>query len=449
VARRTYAPPPLRDLERLDGPVAARLVRRGIAAGARPDGWPVLLRPDSVLAKAPDDDEVERIVPEAERVGLSVEGSRPADVRRIGAYVRLDFPPEEPGPGGGWSVGRVSRSLADLGALGVKAKPNHLYLGYDHPLQALWSPAGVARRGRAGLRTTARPTAPMTLPDPLDLPGRERPRVLVLDTGLMTVEVDGTLVAEHASLRGHVRLHEPWRSSPGVCTIDDDDEQHGDRDPDLDVCAGHGTFIAGIVRALCPDAEVHVDGVLSSFGDGDDDSIEAGMRRAVTRTRPDDFDVVVMSLRAYTTDDRFPPLAAAIQDVASNGRTLVVAAAGNDATARPAYPAAMPDVVGVGALDMGRRAWFSNFGGWVDACAPGVDVVSTFFCDAVDGRGSSALRFEGWAVWSGTSFAAPKVAASIAQDMYMNGGTSKDAWRRLSGSGRGRHPDLGVLFDVT
>ena len=40
---------------------------------------------------------------------------------------------------------------------------------------------------------------------------------------------------------------------------------------------------------------------------------------------------------------------------------------------------ALHRVIGVGAVTAAGRAWFSNFGGWVDACAPGVDVVSTFF----------------------------------------------------------------------
>ena len=80
---------------------------------------------------------------------------------------------------------------------------------------------------------------------------------------------------------------------------------------------------------------------------------------------------------------------------------------------------------------------------------PAVDVVSTFF-DGVDetlpdGR---SKRFEGWARWSGTSFAAPKVAAVIAQEMYLHGGTAKDAWKRLTSHKHYRYPDLGIVFNV-
>ena len=75
-----------------------------------------------------------------------------------------------------------------------------------------------------------------------------------------------------------------------------------------------------------------------------------------------------------------PPIRAA-----ARATRVVVASAGNDATSRRTYPAALPGVVGVGALDGNRPAAFSNFGPWVDACAPAVDVVSTFF-DYVDDR---------------------------------------------------------------
>jgi subtilisin family serine protease len=114
---------------------------------------------------------------------------------------------------------------------------------------------------------------------------------------------------------------------------------------------------------------------------------------------------------------------------------VVVAAAGNDATNKPCFPAADHRVVAVGAVlrdGSGRwqRACFSNFGPWVDACAPGVGLLSTFVDH--DGplvpnevltqcRGQlggedrmPAGRFTGWARWSGTSFAAPVVAAEIA-----------------------------------
>jgi len=57
---------------------------------------------------------------------------------------------------------------------------------------------------------------------------------------------------------------------------------------------------------------------------------------------------------------------------AQRAGALVVAAAGNEATRRPRFPASLPGVVAVGALDsMGRRKFLSCRGDWVALSAPG------------------------------------------------------------------------------
>ena len=90
--------------------------------------------------------------------------------------------------------------------------------------------------------------------------------MLVLDTGLRTLKGAGEKV-EHEEL-SHCKLHKPWFHDPNVGAKDDEDETTTTAGV-LDFEAGHGTFIAGIVRQICPDAIVHSAGVLSSFGDGD------------------------------------------------------------------------------------------------------------------------------------------------------------------------------------
>jgi len=68
---------------------------------------------------------------------------------------------------------------------------------------------------------------------------------------------------------------------------------------------------------------------------------------------------------------------AAIDRAAAAG-VLVVAAAGNENTSAPSYPAAYPTVISVAAIDAQRnRAWFSNYGSTVSVSAPGVDVLSS------------------------------------------------------------------------
>jgi subtilisin family serine protease len=105
---------------------------------------------------------------------------------------------------------------------------------------------------------------------------------------------------------------------------------------------------------------------------------------------------------------------------------VVVAAAGNQGRRRPCWPAAFKRVVAVGAVDetdvprgtLPPRAAWSNFGWWVDACAGGVDVLGPLctFDETREHAGEpGAEAFTGWARWSGTSFAAPKVTGRIAQ----------------------------------
>src|SRR5690606_13940195 len=137
--------------------------------------------------------------------------------------------------------------------------------------------------------------------------------------------------------------------------------------------------------------------------------------------------IVNLSFAGYADDDTTPPcIAEAVAALVAEG-VVVVAAAGNDATCRPAYPAATPGVLAVGALDHAGPAWFTNHGPWVRACAPGVAVLSCFFDYAAAATDPSLGRptegpdnasqpdESGWARWSGTSFAAPIVAGVLAR----------------------------------
>ena len=247
--------------------------------------------------------------------------------------------------------------------------------------------------------------------------------MLVLDTGLRTR--DGRVA--HPWLGDHCVLHSPWRDLATAGRWDDEDEPDDDGQGHLDTQAGHGTFISGVIRQQCPDAVIHHRGVLTSYGDGDDASVIMGIERALADRATHPIDLVVMAFGTYAPTGGEPPMARAIRRLLEDA--LVVASAGNDATSRRTYPAALPDVVGVGALDGNRPAAFSNFGPWVDACAPGVDIVSTFLdYDDAGPEGGPGESYRGWARWSGTSFAAPRVAGVIAREQYLHGGSARDAW---------------------
>ena len=121
--------------------------------------------------------------------------------------------------------------------------------------------------------------APANLPEPLALPGHAPPDVLVLDTGLRTCDGHAPSTRGCGPLR---RSTSPWRDLTTVGRWDDEDEPDDDGGGRLDIQAGHGTFISGVIRQLCPDACVHHRGVLTSYGDGDDASVIAAIERATT-----------------------------------------------------------------------------------------------------------------------------------------------------------------------
>ncbi len=92
-----------------------------------------------------------------------------------------------------------------------------------------------------------------------------------------------------------------------------------------------------------------------------------------------------------------------VRDALARGY-LVVAAAGNGGpTAPPAYPAAVPGVIAVTAVDKDRRVYrYANRGPYIMVAAPGVDVVA-------------ASSHGGYARFTGTSFATPRIAGWIAR----------------------------------
>jgi subtilisin family serine protease len=218
----------------------------------------------------------------------------------------------------------------------------------------------------------------------------------------------------------------------------------------LDSHIGHGTFIAGVIRQIAPDASVRMIRVMHSDGVVQESALvtalsalTAEIAEAQARGVAEQMvDIVSLSFGYYAEDEDAAytsGLARTIAGLTALGVAVVVAA-GNEATDQPSFPAAFADpsgaepVVSVGALNPnGSRAMFSNHGKWVTAWAPGADVVSTFpkrldggqqpvhvrgsgtGPGAVDRQTLDPDGFQGgFAVWSGTSFAAPWIAARMA-----------------------------------
>lgn len=210
--------------------------------------------------------------------------------------------------------------------------------------------------------------------------------------GALVAIADTGIEREHVDLAGAVRTG--W-------DYVDEDESPDDHN-------GHGTHIAGVLAAregngvgvagIAPAAGLIAQRILDENGEGDTAREVQAFQDAVVAGAK----VVNASFGStyYSEAER--------QTIAGNPGALFVVAAGNAATdidRFPRYPCSLrlSNLICVGASTAAdTRASFSNYGpGTVDLFAPGKDIASTW-------------RDGGYALYSGTSMAAPAVAATAA-----------------------------------
>jgi len=214
---------------------------------------------------------------------------------------------------------------------------------------------------------------------------------------------------------------------------------------ELDTDTGHCTFISGIVRQVAADAQVLAIRIMHGDGIVNEGDLLCALRHVAKRIALAEagdmtamVDVVSLSLGYFSESAAHATHSSGVRkgiDVLLALGVIVVAAAGNFSTSRRFYPAGFSQqpvppgqapLVAVGALNPdGTKAVFSDGGHWITAWAAGAAVVSTFptdingsCCPQVRTHDRAALDPDdysgGFAVWSGTSFSAPLVAAHIA-----------------------------------
>jgi len=257
--------------------------------------------------------------------------------------------------------------------------------------------------------------------------GADNVVVAVIDTGVMLSHPDlaANLVA------GYDFISSPTRARDGD-GIDPNPDDPGDG-----ALAGqgsfHGTHVAGTVSAtadngiggsgVAPGVRIMPLRVLGGGGGTSYDVLQAvryaaGLANASGSVPPAPVDVINLSLGGGGFSN-------AEQEAYSAARAagvIVVAAAGNESTTLPSYPASYEGVVSVSATDLRRGlAPYSNSGIWIDVAAPGGD--SGVDADG-DGRGDGVLsthaiasgghRTATYQYLQGTSMATPHVAGVVA-----------------------------------
>jgi Subtilase family len=202
--------------------------------------------------------------------------------------------------------------------------------------------------------------------------------------------------------------------------------------------AGHGTFVAGVAATMAPNAKIFVNDHFSASG-GELESKIIDKLEDLLALSPAPA-VINLSAGTYTRENwtslGFESFHQRHPDV------VLVAAAGNDSTDREFYPAAYTWTVSVGALgpDQQHRAWFSNYGDWVDVYALGEGMVNAYatgeYTYQEPPKRPAKQAFNGMARWDGTSFSAPLVAGLIAAEISRTGHAPDVAARDLLGAAR-------------
>ena len=157
---------------------------------------------------------------------------------------------------------------------------------------------------------------------------------------------------------------------------------------------GHGTMVAGIVHLTAPGAQILPLKAFRPDGTGYLSDVVRALYYASRRGAR----VVNMS---FTFASPSAEMRRAV-DYATQHGAVCIAAAGNDGSSLPRYPAAFDNVMAIASTgNLDNKSSFSNYGpNWIWIAAPGEGIITTY-------------PFSTFAAGWGTSFSAPFVAGTI------------------------------------
>jgi serine protease len=275
--------------------------------------------------------------------------------------------------------------------------------------------------------------------------------------------IDSGVLLDHPDLQGNLIQGYDFIKDISI-SLDGDGIDPDPTDPGSELNRDspfHGSHVAGTVAAST-DNNKGVAGVAwltkimplrvtGKGGSGYDYDIAQAIRYAAglpndsRRLPAQRADIINLSLGGPQISSGFQQL---IDEVRAVG-VIVVAAAGNEDSEIPSYPAALDGVVSVSAISINKeRASYSNFGFSIDVAAPGGDhtpdlngdgipdgIISTVGDEVGYGSGKQKIEFT-YRPLEGTSMAAPHVAGVISLMKAVNPNLTPENFDDLLSSGK-------------
>jgi subtilisin family serine protease len=228
--------------------------------------------------------------------------------------------------------------------------------------------------------------------------------------GVVVAVIDSGVDATHESLQGQVL--------PGYDFVNNS--------TDTSDLTGHGTAVAALIaghgklEGFAPKARILPVRVLDECNLGSNSDVARAILYAVNLLpefpNPYPAQVINLSLGRYADSDLIREAVRRARDAGA----VIVAGAGNGGLENLAYPAAIPNVIAVGAAHVAYEQWnrqdYSSYGKGLDLLVPAGGLTDTnqgryAATSVVSARAGSG---DGLAIFSGTSVAAPQVSGLAA-----------------------------------
>ncbi|MFV1873416.1 MAG: S8 family serine peptidase [Oleiphilus sp.] len=243
--------------------------------------------------------------------------------------------------------------------------------------------------------------------------------------GVTVAVIDTGIASAHVDLDDNIDSANGWDFISNLESAADGDGP--DNDPEDIAGSFHGSHVAGIIAAeegnnlgvvgAAFDARIMALRVLGIDGFGTDSAISeailyaAGLPNSSGTVPTEKADIINLSLGS----DAFSSAMQSAVNAALAEGVIVIAAAGNDSTDQPFYPAAFDGVVSVSAVSETKAlASFSNFGDTIDVAAPGGSGINDLNNDRYRDGILSTVYASFYEELQGTSMAAPHVAGVAA-----------------------------------